>query len=377
MAVIDDRAVERLVDRARREIDEGLLPSCQLAVLVDGEPVVETTLGDAPPDARYVIFSATKALVAATFWTLLDEGSVRLEDPVRRWVGELMADGDPERGSRITVAHLLTHTSGFPHAPLGPPDWFDRAGRLRRMARWRCSWEPGTRYEYHPTSAHWVLAEIIERVTGTDHRQAVRERVLDPHGLDRIELGVPAERQGDVQRLVAVGEPPSPEEIREVLGIDALPVTEVTEDALLGFNDPAVRALGVPGGGAVSDAASMARFYECLMTNPAGVWSDRALAALTAEVHNRFPDPLTGVPVLRTLGLCTAGGDGRSHLRGFGRTVSARAFGHNGAGGQICWADPERRLAFAYLTNGLDAHTFRLARRGTALSSLAAACVAV
>ena len=50
------------------------------------------------------------------------------------------------------------------------------------------------------------------------------------------------------------------------------------------------------------------------------------------------------------------------------------AFGHNGAGGQIAWADPVTGLSFCYLTNGLDRHLLRESRRTTALGSLAAAC---
>ena len=60
-------------------------------------------------------------------------------------------------------------------------------------------------------------------------------------------------------------------------------------------------------------------------------------------------------------------------LTNFGRTVSPRAFGHAGAGGQIAWADPATGLSFCYLTNGLDANVLRQARRGLALSSRAAA----
>ena len=79
----------------------------------------------------------------------------------------------------------------------------------------------------------------------------------------------------------------------------------------------------------------------------------------------------TGVPACRTLGLVRAG-ETDPHLRGFGRTVSARAFGHGGAGGQVAWADPDTGLSFAYLTGGHDRHQVRQPRRVTALSSLAA-----
>jgi len=373
MALLVDEKVEQLGSRARREIESGLLPSCQYAVGLDGEIVAGETLGDATADSRYVIFSATKAIVASTFWTLIQEGSVDISLPVVRYVDEFMAEGDPERGSTITVEQVMLHTSGFPHAPLGPPDWWTREGRLEKMRGWRCNWEPGTAFEYHPSSAHWVLAEIIERLTGTDFRTVITDRVLAPLGLSRLVLGVPEAEQNDVTELVAVGEPPTPDELEAAFGVRELPVTEVTEDALLGFNAPEVRALGMPGGGGVSDAADLARFYQALLFNPAGIWDDELLADVTGNVRNTFPDPLFGQPIMRTLGLCTAGDDGATY-RGFGKTGSAATFGHNGAGGQLAWADPETGLSFVYLTNGLDAHPLRQARRGVALSSIAAEC---
>jgi CubicO group peptidase (beta-lactamase class C family) len=57
-----------------------------------------------------------------------------------------------------------------------------------------------------------------------------------------------------------------------------------------------------------------------------------------------------------------------------GKTVSPAAFGHNGAGGQIAWADPATGLSFVYLTNGMDQHIIRQSRRTTAIASRAAVC---
>lgn len=376
MGTPDTAQIDRLRERAHREVDAGLLPSCQWALALDGEVIAGETYGDATPEHRYVIFSATKAIVASTVWTLIQTGDLDVDLPVVELVPEFLAESEPDRRDLITVEQVLLHTSGFPHAPMGPSVWGERQTRLAQMARWRLNWEPGSQFEYHPTSAHWVLAEIIERLAGDDYRAVVRERVLDPHGLDRFQLGVPADQQGDITELVDVGEPPTPEELQALFGISELPLGEVTQDALVGFNDTDAKAVGVPGGGGVSDAETMARFYQALLHNPEGVWTDDALADFTGNVRNHFPDPMLGHPVERTLGLCTAGDDGKSAARGFGKTVSGRAFGHAGAGGQIAWADPESGLSFCYLTNGLDAHVLRQARRGVALSSIAGACVA-
>ena len=200
----------------------------------------------------------------------------------------------------------------------------------------------------------------------------IAEQITGPLGLDgRLQLGVPAEQQGDITTLQKCGEPVSADELERLLGIRELPVTEVTDDALIGFNETETRAVGVPGGGGVTDARSMALFYQALLHNPAGIWKDDLLRDVTGNVRNHFPDLLTGLPIERTLGLCTAGADGKGSLRGFGKTVSGRTFGHAGAAGQLAWADPESGISFCYLTNGVDANFIRVARRSAALSSIA------
>jgi len=151
-------------------------------------------------------------------------------------------------------------------------------------------------------------------------------------------------------------------------------LTEVTADALMSFNQAQVRAVGVPGGGGVSTAADLALYYQALLADPVGIWKPEVLADVTANVRNHLPDYM-GTPANRSLGLVIAGDDARRSARGMGHTVSARAFGHNGAGGQIAWADPKSGLSFCYLTNGLDQHQLREWRRTTGIASRAANCV--
>ena len=366
---IDQSKVDALLARARREVDEGLLPSTQVALAYQGELVAFEAYGDADVDTRYPAFSATKAFVASTVWTLIGEGLV---DP-SKLVIEYIPEFAPTGKDVITVEQVMLHTAGFPHAPLGAPDWWTRDGRVKRFGEWRLNWEPGTRYEYHATSAHWVLAEIIDRVTGSDFCDELERRVTGPIGLPRV-LGIPEDQQDGVAMLEPVGELATAEEIKATFGISELPVTEVTEDALLGFNNPRVKSLGVPGGGGIMRAADLALFYKALLHNPGGVWKPDVHADVTTNVRNRLPDPLTNTPANRSLGLILAGDDGRSHIRGMGRTVSPGTFGHNGAGGQLAWGDPATGLSFGYCTNGLDRNVVREPRRGTALSSLAAVC---
>ena len=241
------------------------------------------------------------------------------------------------------------------------------------MAKWRLNWEPGTRFEYHPTSAHWVLAELIDIVTGSDYREELFRRVTEPICLGRV-LGLGPDASATYMPLEPVGELASPEEIKAAFGVSELPVGEVTTAALTAFNDPAARAVGVPGGGGVMGAEQIVRFYQELLHNKLGLWDAELLADVTSRVRNHLPDPLTNTPANRSLGLVLAGDDGRTHFRGMGREVSPGAFGHNGAAGQIAWADPATGLSFAYLTNGVDQHIVREPRRTTAIASLAALC---
>ncbi len=371
--MIREEAVDALVARAHREIDEGILPSCQLAIGYEGEIVHAVTLGDAPlgNDTRYTMYSSTKAIVASAVWQLLAEGAIAL--------GDRVADHIPEFGTNgkdvVTVEQVLLHTSGFPHAPLGPPQWDTREGRLAAFAKWRLNWEPGTRHEYHATSAHWVLAELLARADGCEHTESIRRRVLDPLGLTKLRVGVPLDEQGDIARVVHTGTAPTPEELEAAIGVRGIDLGEVTDEALERFNEPEVIAVGVPGGGGVSNASDLARFYQALLHDPGELWEPKWLAIATSEVRNSFPDLLLGgVPANRAIGVVVAGDDDNGPRRGFGHGNSPGTFGHDGAGGQLAWADPATGLSFAYLTNGLDRHLLRQWRRNIGINSRAAAC---
>jgi CubicO group peptidase (beta-lactamase class C family) len=373
---IDSEKLEAVFARAKRDVDDGTLKSAQVAVARNGRLAGLRTFGtvrhggsDAEVPATnatlYTIFSCTKAVVGAATWALCEEGLLRVEERVADIIPEFGTNGK----EGITVEQVMLHIAGFPYAPFSPFDWDDREARLRRFASWRLNWEPGTRFEYHATSAHWVLAEIIERRTGMDFRRYVRERILEPAGVDDLYLGLPAELNGrvaDVRHLVPPVPPPGG-------------WGEVTPEAILQFNRPEVRAVGVPGGGGIGGAGQLALFYQALVNGGVGPRGKRILKpetiAWATEVRTKeyHRVPILDYPVNRALVVQVAGDDGYAHLRGFGRTCSPRAFGHGGAGGQIGWCDPATGISVGYCTDGfLD--EIQQGRRITAISSLAAQC---
>jgi CubicO group peptidase (beta-lactamase class C family) len=370
---LDPDKVGVLLARARREVDEGLLRASQVALARDGKLALLASFGEARDDSLFCIFSATKGITSAAGWLVMQDGNLSENELVAEIIPEFAQNGK----EAVTVRQLFTHTAGFPAAPFRPLDWLDRERRGERFAQWRLSWEPDSRFEYHPTSSMWVIAELIERRSGTTFQDFVRARINQPLGLPELYVGLPESASARVVDCEHVGDGLTTEDYQR-LGIPEPPVTEVTEEAILSFNDPAIRAVGVPGGGAFTGAAELALFYQGLLHGGlAGteVWAPAIRARARTVLTGELTDPLFGKLVSRGLGIVIAGDDQRSY-RGFGKTNSEFAFGHNGAGGQIAWADPATGLSLAYLTNGHDRNELRQGRRGVAISSIAAECVA-
>ena len=377
---LDARKVSELFERAAREVEAGLLPSVQIAVARHGRIAAMRTFGRVTQEGResaatnetlYVIFSATKAITSAAAWLLIQEGKLDVRERVADIVPEFGTNGKEV----ITVEQLFTHTAGFPYAPFVPTEWDDRPKRLERFSKWRLNWEPGARFEYHPTASMWVIAEIIERRTGMAYRDFVRRRIAGPLGLSDLYVGLPRAQHGRLADIVHVGTKPTPDELH-AMGFPAIPEGEVTEDALQGFNEPAMRAVGVPGGGGTMTAGDLALFYQALLADGRAhdgtpVWKPETVRMAREIRSGDLTDPWFRKRANRALGVIVAGDQDRT-FRGFGHTGSPLMFGHNGAGGQIAWGDPETGISLGYCTNGMDRHPVRQARRTVAISSRAA-----
>src|SRR2546423_14535574 len=330
---IDRSRLDAVDERIQQEIDEGRLPGAQGAVGRQGQVAAFRAFGDATVDALFCMFSATKVLVASAVWLLLQEGRITTATKV--------ADVVPEFGTNgkdiVTLEHVMLHTGGFPLAPYAPSEWNDRDVRRQRFSQWRLDWEPGTKYQSHATSAHWVLADIIERITGDDFRQHVRERVLLPYGVDDMYVGMPKDQDHRYRPITHVGEPLSADELKE-MGFPVIPEGEVTEEAITNFNEPEIRRAGVPGGGGVATAAQIALFYQRLLEDLEGagrLFKKDFLEDVMVVRTGALADPFTKVPANRGLGVILAGDAGLANWPGFGKTQSARTYGHYVTSGQL------------------------------------------
>jgi len=384
---LDPDKVQALFDRAEREIKQGLLPACQIAIARKGKIGATRTYGHASQggnekaasdETLFIIMSCTKAITSAAAWLLIQEGKLHPDDRVAKFVPEFGENGK----EAVTINHLLTHTSAIPNAPGWQKEFGNKKRRLERLAQWRLDHAAGAQFRYHVAANFWPIAEIIERLSGLDYREFVRTRIAEPLGLPDLRVGIPASLNGRVADVVWVGEPAKAEEY-EKLGVTPPRVSmgAINEAAIVEFNELETRQAGSPAGGGITTAADLALFYQALLNEGRAydgepIWQPGMLREAFNIRTATMKDPDRGMLANRALGIVIAGDDGKANLRGFGRTNSPQAFGHPGFGGQCAWADPASGISFAYLTNGFDRNDLREGRRSVALCSLAGSCAA-
>jgi len=119
----------------------------------------------------------------------------------------------------------------------------------------------------------------------------------------------------------------------------------------------------------------VALLYQGVLENPGSLWDDGVLADAVGTVHVTDEDPLRAAPANRTRAFMVAGEDGLAPRRGMPVDAGPRTFGHDGAGGQVAWADPETGVSVAFLPAGIDPDIIRLTRRSVSVSTRALRCL--
>lgn len=364
MPTLSPTGLKALTDRIHHELADGHVSAAQVAVGLRGDVIAFESFGAATTDHTFAMFSATKTIVAMALLPHLADGSLDLTTPVAKYVPAFGHHGKDD----VTVLQLLTMQGGFPQAPMGPDEWGTSEGRRAAFAQWRLDWPAGTRTEYHPIAAHWVIAELIETLNRRSYVDVVHERVVTPSGAAPL-LG-PAVIDRPIAEIRCVGTyPDDPADLVATYGrADLVPQASVTPEALLTLNHPSVRAAGIPGGGGFSTAADVARIYQSFI-HPTGSLPTEWLADAVGTVRNASVSATDGVPANRTVAGYLSGNDGY-HLHRW-MPQAPRAFGHAGAGGQLCWVDPDSGLSFAFLHDTLHMDPRVEFHRAADLNSLA------
>ena len=186
---VGDCSMKPQVDALMRDYT-GDVPGASVLVLRDGEPVVRAGYGLADMEARtpatattnYRLASVTKQFTAASILLLTEDGRLKLEDHVRKWLPSLPKVAEP-----ITIRHLLTHTSGLIDYEDVIPETFKPQLRDADVLRLlesqdRTYFRPGSSYRYS-NSGYALLALIVERASGRTFATFLRERIFQPLGM--------------------------------------------------------------------------------------------------------------------------------------------------------------------------------------------------
>ena len=344
-------------------IAEGMVPGAVCEVSVGGVAIGPITVGSlgtvdecgeaiplekyepARADTAYDIASVTKLFSAVTVLRLVDARALDLDCPIGQWLGAYRVDAK----QRVTLRHLLTHTSGLPdtwdgwHAYVddeGTPDarWRtrNRAAVLGSIVGLSLANPTGSTYEYSCLGYITAMA-CAEAATGRGWESLVREQVIDPLRLEHTGFGpvtaaAPTEYEPQIGRGLVQG---------VVHDETAFALEDVSANAGLFSTAGDLRLFG----------ESMADGFDQLLTKESSreFWTDQlpdVLGPGTPPEWGQGIGPRIGQETLMTAGL-----------------RSAR--GHAGFTGPCVIVDRERRLVIALVTNRV--HPSRHASDGSVL----------
>ena len=175
-------------------------------------------------DTLFRLASMTKPITAVAILMLLEEGKLVLNDPVSKFIPEFKnpkvavwnLPNDPAGAGlklipaarEITIQDLLTHTSGLANGfegPAGdavrranPPNSGSLDARVRRMGSLPLNFQPGTQWEYSPSTGFNTLGRIVEILSGLTLEQFFQSRIFQPLGMKDTFFTVPQNRLADL-----------------------------------------------------------------------------------------------------------------------------------------------------------------------------------
>jgi CubicO group peptidase (beta-lactamase class C family) len=274
------------------------------------------------PDTVFWIASQTKPITAAALMLLVDEGKVKIEDPVEKYLPEFkgvtLAGGEKPK-TPITVRQILSHTSGMPFKSEAERPTLDALSIKDMVASYVKTplvAEPGTKYLYSNAGIN-TAGRIIEVVSGTSYEDFLDKRLFGPLGMKDTTFW-PTEAQA--KRLARAYKPTADKKNLEPTTIGALkyPLTDRTRQPM-------------PGGGLFSTAGDAAKFCQ-MMLNKGKVGDKQLLseAAVAELTRKQTPEALK---------------DGY----GLGFAVGGDSFGHGGAYATNMNVDTKRGLVTVFM----------------------------
>ena len=200
MKLLDKAKLEQNIeDIAKYDMDNGNLFGSSYYVYQSGEVAFKKHFGFSDAEGRvaasdntiYRLASMTKPITAVAILILVDKGLLSLNDPVSKFLPEfrdvhiITADGKDlgKAKTHVSVMHCLTHTSGIgsiKNVSLTESERKDLFAATKRFAASGLDFEPFTKQAYSPFAAFDVLAAIVEKVTGQDYGEFLKNEIFTP-----------------------------------------------------------------------------------------------------------------------------------------------------------------------------------------------------
>ena len=230
----------RIAPVIKGEIDKGQYPGAVMLVVRKGKVAYFESVGQLDPasgramtkDAIFRLYSMTKPYTSVAAMMLMEEGKLRLTDPVSKYIPAFaklevsVASMDPYTGAtkyfnapvdrEINIQDLLRHTSGFVYGPYTSHpkvkelyakegvDWKDvtPAEQIERLAKVPLAHQPGTTFEYSLSTD--VLGRVIEVIAGMPLSQFLQERIFTPLGMKDSAFVVPPGKRDRLAQAFAI-----------------------------------------------------------------------------------------------------------------------------------------------------------------------------
>ena len=299
-----------------------------------------------PKDAMFWIASMTKPMTSVALMMLADEGKLKIEDPVEKYLPEfkgqmLLAEKTAERTTLqkptrpVTLKDLLTHTSGLvSKSPLDGAqlDQLTLHEATISYGLTPLQAEPGSKWQYCNPGIT-TLGRIIEVVGGMPYADFMQKRLFDPLKMKDTTFW-PNDAQ--LKRLAK-----SYKLNADKSALEETPIAYLTEP----LSDH--KRMPLPAGGLFSTAADLVKFYMMMLDG--GVAEGRRMLK---------KDTWQAMTTLQTGDLKTGFTDGQGWGLGWSivqkphgvtEMLSAGSFGHGGAYGTQAWIDPTKKLIFVLL----------------------------
>jgi CubicO group peptidase (beta-lactamase class C family) len=342
------------------------------------------------PDAIFRIASMTKPVTSVAAMMLVDDGKLKLEDPVSKYIPEFKEQKVLVRGKsdkeddyklvpaerEITVRDVITHTSGIVYRFFAPKqlaafyvkanindglsqDDEKLADNIKRLAGLPVLHQPGSAWTYGLNTD--VLGRVVEVASGKSLDEIFRERIFGPLGMRDTAFYPPPEK---VARIAALYRPGEDKKISRV-GKDPVHMGQLTYSATYPYEGPHSYYSG--GAGLTSTAADYARFLQMLLDG--GKAGDKQL--LKAETVKQMTQNQIGK---LTLGI---GAHGDSFGYGFGvvthnmegkTPMSVGSYSWGGIFYTYFWVDPKKELIGVMMTQVFPSDHLKLRENFTKLA---------